>query len=240
MANSEDAAVRTPLHRNPAAGTGLHVRGNGHPADEHVPRRGSIRVLLSQTSKALGLPFNESTDTPEKVVSPPNYNRAFQFQRQATNSSLNPPHSPNSISSLERQETGNFVNQCCKKYISRLIAHFILILVLGGYVLMGTLLYVYVIGPEEEMFEQQWTSTPFDVDAVMSYLRSNVMAPALGKNITMRHQNLEHFQSYLKHRIKAAGIYENKRDFSAVSGILYSVSIISGIGKRFAFVVMAD
>lgn len=215
-----EPVIRSPVRDPP----GLLVRGNGHTPGGNVPRRGSIRVLLSQTSKALGLPFNES-DTPDSL--PLTHSRAFQFQRQTTDSSLIAPISRGSVGS----ESGNLVRRCCKRYISKMIAHFILVMVLGSYILMGTLLYVYIIGPKEEKFDASLSVVPFDVDSVVTYLRTAVLSPIYGQNSTIRKVNLDHFRLYLRHRIREAGVYENKRDFSPVSGILYSVSVISGIGK---------
>ena len=102
---------------------------------------------------------------------------------------------------------------------------------------MGTLLYVYIIGPEEAAFEAAKSNKPFDVEAVMEYLSSAVLKqfPVRDTNVTLYYPNLDNFRSYLKYHAKAAGVYENKRDFSAVSGILYSVSIISGVGENETF-----
>ncbi|XP_055356880.1 LOW QUALITY PROTEIN: potassium channel subfamily K member 2-like [Paramacrobiotus metropolitanus] len=221
MAADHAPHVLTPLrHKSDREELRPH---NGRNSDDNVPRRGSIRVLLSQTSKALGLPFNE-TDTPDPL--PPTRNKAFQFQRQGTNSSLDVPRSPHSIAgSLDDATKGSSLQRCCKKYISRLIAHFILIMVMGAYILMGTLLYVYIIGPEEEQFEKDRLTTPFVIDDVMNYLKVHVLAYS---NVTER--NVDNFRIFLYYRIQQAGVYENKRDFSAVSGILHSVSVISGIG----------
>ncbi|OQV13294.1 hypothetical protein BV898_12500 [Hypsibius exemplaris] len=227
----------------------LHVRvKNGHANSseaKHLPRRGSIRVLLSETSKALGLPFEgEGPETPE----PPANHRMFPFQRQATTSSLNVPHTPNSVTGGSSQGKENYQNdrRCCK-HVSRLFAHSVLIVILGCYVMMGTLLFVYIIGPEEAQFEAQRTGTSFDVDEVMGYLKTVVLKQpdqtVTGEGVRrhdgvvgqredsqMDYTNLDNFRTFLKHRVKMAGVYVNKRDFSAVSGILYSVSVIGGIG----------
>jgi hypothetical protein len=104
---------------------------------------------------------------------------------------------------------------------------------------------VYIIGPEEAEYEGKRSVTSFDVDGVMEYLKTAVLTTqdANRSRVAVPEPyppNLDNFRAFLKHRVKQAGVYVNKRDFSAVSGILYSVSVISGIGKFYESHVISE